>query len=183
MALSAAHSPGFFVSPSFLSHRLVFAAHRESLPQCCLLLIKDITFNEMLWQGGREQTPCHCLLLRFFLHIHMGHRGFHFLISRLMISLWSGRAGACVCVRACMCIACGDLPFFSQLHGILELNEHEHEAPSDKHVFFLTFHSYTTDVRCQTPIMHPCFCETTCCILPNSAHHPVVYSLPSPLLC
>ncbi|RAK82971.1 hypothetical protein BO79DRAFT_74115 [Aspergillus costaricaensis CBS 115574] len=29
----------------------------------------------------------------------------------------------------------------------------------------------------------PCFCKTQCCTLPSSAHRPIVYSLPSPLLC
>ncbi|PYI03496.1 hypothetical protein BO78DRAFT_195752 [Aspergillus sclerotiicarbonarius CBS 121057] len=114
-----------------------------------------------------------------FLHIHTGHRAFHFLIFSFddFTMEWSGGR-----VRACMCVACGDLPFFlfssTAFSNLMSMSMKLHQIN-----MFLTFRSYTTDAHCQTPTMHSCFCETTCCILPNSAHHPIVYSLPSPLLC
>ncbi|PWY83473.1 hypothetical protein BO70DRAFT_26817 [Aspergillus heteromorphus CBS 117.55] len=141
------------------------------LPYCFLPLIKDMLLMSCFGKESGNTLHVISLVVVVLLHIHPGPSGGS--PPRLML-VTGGDAG-----QARMCVA-----FFLTSTSVASSLTSMGMTLNLNTFFFLTFRSYTTDVHCQTPTMHSCFCKINCCTLPDPAPHRVVYSLPSsPLFC
>lgn len=138
---------------------------------------------------GTDSMSIVCCLRLSYIYTK-GHRGFHFLTFSFDDFHCGvvGRARACVHARLLHVVICLDFDylfffFLSSCTAFSNINEHEHEAPPDKYVFFDFPQLYHR--RSLPDAHHTCLVSARPSVVHYLARRIVlfVYSLPSPLLC